>query len=132
MIAGAGVVLRFGDSERIVTPLDPPLCFDGAAAPGCRLIDGPTRDLNLMLRGATGATERIVSGEPWTPAGTQCGLFAAVAGRWTCGDGSGGPVAARTLVWFSSFPAGALAFHPQQHDAAGPLGWWLRFTPERA
>jgi environmental stress-induced protein Ves len=24
--------------------------FPGEAAPGCRLIDGPTRDLNLMLR----------------------------------------------------------------------------------
>ncbi|MBK6569605.1 HutD family protein [Candidatus Aalborgicola defluviihabitans] len=31
---------------------DAPLCFDGAAATDCQLIDGPTQDFNLMLRHA--------------------------------------------------------------------------------
>ncbi|HEY0782863.1 MAG TPA: HutD family protein [Thermoanaerobaculia bacterium] len=131
VIEGAGVVLRFGDDERIVTPDDSPLRFDGATAPDCRLIDGPTRDLNLMLHGATGAMERVVSGQPWSPAAQQGGLFAAVAGRWTCGDGSGGEVAARTLVWFERLPAESVAFQPFDVAAAGPLGWWLSFTPQR-
>lgn len=29
---------------------DKPVHFDGALAPHCRLIDGPTRDLNVMIR----------------------------------------------------------------------------------
>ncbi|MCZ8258027.1 MAG: HutD family protein, partial [Polaromonas sp.] len=32
------------------TAADAPLCFDGAAATGCELIDGKTRDFNLMVR----------------------------------------------------------------------------------
>ena len=39
---------------RRLTRNDAPLAFDGAAPTGCRLIDGPTRDLNLMLRGVGG------------------------------------------------------------------------------
>jgi hypothetical protein len=56
VLDGAGVILTLPSGERIVRPGDRALAFSGAAAPGCRLIDGPTRDLNLMLRrGARGA-----------------------------------------------------------------------------
>jgi hypothetical protein len=56
VLEGAGVVLTLPAGERTVRPGDPALAFPGEAAPGCRLIDGPTRDLNLMLRrGARGA-----------------------------------------------------------------------------
>lgn len=59
VLQGAGVVLRVrtpGDSADAdanghrLSAQDAPLCFDGAAATDCRLIDGPTLDFNLMVR----------------------------------------------------------------------------------
>ena len=61
VLQGAGVELRVhtaGDSTargadlHRLTAHDAPLCFDGAAATNCQLIDGPTQDFNLMLRQA--------------------------------------------------------------------------------
>ncbi len=65
VIEGAGVILTLADGERRVTPRSEPLCFDGAEAPECRLVEGATRDLNLMLRGgARGCLRRASSGVP--------------------------------------------------------------------
>ena len=76
VLDGAGVVLTFADGERTLRPGDAPLCFDGAAAPGCRLIAGPTVDLNLMLQGTGGALLPARQGDP-VPAWPQVGFFAA-------------------------------------------------------
>ena len=66
VLRGAGVWLALPDGARRVVRGGPPLNFDGAAAPGCRLIDGPTRDLNLMLRGgARGTMQRGAAGSVW-------------------------------------------------------------------
>ncbi len=55
VLDGVGVVLALPQGERVLRPGDAPIAFAGEAAPACRLIDGPTRDLNLMLRrGAVG------------------------------------------------------------------------------
>ena len=59
VLQGAGVVLNVrtpcdsaaaGASDHTQTMNSAPLCFDGAAATGCQLIDGPTQDFNLMVR----------------------------------------------------------------------------------
>ena len=50
VLEGAGVRLDFPDRVLNVRRDDAPLRFDGADAPGCRLLDGPTRDLNVMVR----------------------------------------------------------------------------------
>lgn len=61
VLQGAGVELRVhtasdsavrGADLHRLTAQDAPLCFDGAAATDCRLIDGPTQDFNLMVRDA--------------------------------------------------------------------------------
>lgn len=64
VLDGAGVVLDLDGVERVLRPGDPPLRFDGATAPGCRLLDGPTRDLNLMLQGLDGALVAARAGDP--------------------------------------------------------------------
>jgi uncharacterized protein len=69
VLEGAGVVLSLPDGKTAVRAGDGPLTFPGEAAPGCRLIDGPTRDLNLMLRrGARGAWRGVFAGDVlcWT------------------------------------------------------------------
>jgi environmental stress-induced protein Ves len=50
VLDGRGVRLQLGGGENILTPACAPFCFDGAQAVDCRLLDGATRDLNLMVR----------------------------------------------------------------------------------
>lgn len=50
VLEGAGVQLDVAGVPHRVTASDAPLFFDGGAATGCELIDGKTRDFNLMVR----------------------------------------------------------------------------------
>ena len=52
VLTGAGVRLRWPRHALHVHPGEAPLQFDGADAPDCTLFDGPTRDLNIMIRKA--------------------------------------------------------------------------------
>ncbi|MFL6677538.1 MAG: HutD family protein [Burkholderiaceae bacterium] len=56
VLEGAGVRLAFPERTLNVQRGDAPLCFDGADAPGCMLLDGVTRDLNVMVRHARAAS----------------------------------------------------------------------------
>ena len=125
VLDGNGVELATGGKSLRLTAEVPPLRFSGEAATTCRLLDGPTRDLNLMLRGMRGGMFVATAGEPWRPRAAQCGLFAAVAGR--CDGDAGCSVPAGSLLWFDPAPA-SLAFVAA---AAGetPVGWWLAATP---
>lgn len=122
VLKGRGVVLHFDRRAVKLTRLDEPLRFDGAAAPGCTLVDGPTRDLNLMLRGCDGALTLVGDGVGWTPAATMAGLFAAVAGRCDA-DGTMHEVPAYSLLWFDVAPQ-HLRFSAGERPAA-TAGWWI-------
>jgi environmental stress-induced protein Ves len=94
VVEGEGVELQFEGRVQAVRSHDAPLCFDGAAAPGCRLLAGATRDLNLMLRGVRGTLQRGLSfDEDWP----QRGRF---------------DIATRTLHW--PLPAGPLRAEREQ------------------
>jgi hypothetical protein len=119
VLQGNGVVLRVDARVHELRAGDAALRFDGASDTHCRLLDGPTRDLNLMLRDARGGIRAAVLAEPWSPpAGAACGLYARVAGR--C---AGLEVPADTLLWFDRAPA-ALVFEAQR-PVVGACGWWL-------
>lgn len=81
VLAGAGVVLSLPRGEVRLHAGDPALAFLGEEAPLCRLIAGPTRDLNLMTRRSAGhSSMRRGSGADrarWR------GLFADVTLWWT-------------------------------------------------
>ena len=130
VLEGAGVQLHIdGVPHRLVCG-DAPLHFDGAAATECRLIDGPTRDLNLMLRAADGSLQPALHARPWQPTGRAAGLFPGVAGVCTHGDASTA-LPAFALLWFDIPPA-TLAFAATSpgEAAAAPVGWWLAATPQ--
>lgn len=129
VIEGRGVELDFGEANQRITRDDQPVRFDGARAPMCRLLDGPTRDLNLMLRDADGAMVRAADHRPWSPAGDACGLFAAVRGTLHA-DRRPLRVETETLVWFDT-PPPVLRFAADQ-DSGSPVGWWLQFTARGA
>jgi environmental stress-induced protein Ves len=98
VLEGAGVELALpAATVRLRTGSDA-LAFAGEDAPGCRLIDGPTRDLNLMARREAGRITmqrepRTHTAAPWR------GLF---------DDGT---------LWWTDDPSSALPSHGS--------GWWL-------
>jgi uncharacterized protein len=123
VVSGAGVALRFADAERMVTPQSQPLCFDGATAPDCRLIDGPTRDLNLMVRQGSALMTAARADEDWAGSFTERGMFTLSEGALHGPNGGTTRLAAHTLVWFLA--PGACRFQPH---GAGRAGWWLGWS----
>jgi environmental stress-induced protein Ves len=117
VLDGAGVVLTIGTKEHRLGRDDDAISFRGDVAVRCRLVDGATRDLNLMLSGIPGAMHRVVPGQAWRPEARECGLYATAAGRSdaTAPDESA-PMPANALRWWPDAPE-SLAF-----DGAG---WWL-------
>jgi uncharacterized protein len=129
VLKGAGVVLTLDGVAQRLTRSDAPFGFDGAASVDCRLIDGPTRDLNLMLRGTSGTMQIAEDGAPWQPQAARCGLFTAVAG--CCSDGTQQlELPAYALAWFDPAPA-TLRFTAGERPA-GAIGWWLAAAPAGA
>jgi len=126
VLQGAGVELSIDGAMQRLQRGDAPLQFAGAATVGCRLLDGPTRDLNLMLRRASGRLQAAADGQAWRPDAAQCGLFTAVAGVCQAGTQQL-ELPAYALLWFDSAPA-SLAFTAGQRPAA-LIGWWLAATP---
>lgn len=112
VLQGAGVRLQLPGGERLLRAGDAPLAFDGATAPGCRLVDGPTRDLNLMLRGVA-ASMRLADDLPCEALGSWRALFVAGAACF-----QGRQLAPRTLL--VDLPAGPLRL--TRLDAA-PAFW---------
>jgi environmental stress-induced protein Ves len=127
VLAGSGVSLAFAEGERVVRAGDPPLRFDGGAAPGCRLLGGPTCDLNLMLRDARGVMEPVIPGAAWEAGFAQRGLFTAVAGQWS-GAGEARRFGAHTLLWEDAAGTGDWRFEPDDPGVRVP-GWWLGLAP---
>lgn len=126
VLDGNGVELTVGSTAHRLTTDSAPLRFSGESPTACRLIDGPTRDLNLMLRGMRGGMFAASAGQPWRPRAAQCGLFAMVAGR--CIASTELPVPGRSLLWFDPAPA-SLTFVPADAGAV-TAGWWLAATPQ--
>jgi uncharacterized protein len=123
MVEGNGVELTIdGGTQRVIRGAAS-LQFSGAAATSCRLLDGPTVDLNLMLRGVSGcmlgATDRV----EWRPDLAQCGLYTAVAGRCRSDGNTPTALPAHALLWFARAPA-SLCFEAAQQTTAS-AGWWL-------
>jgi len=131
VLQGAGVELTIGDALHRLARGDAPLCFAGELPTACRLLDGPTRCLNLMLRRASGGIVAATDGQDWSPRSAQCGLFSAVSGR--CETPVDGRMPAielppYTLLWFDPAPP-ALRFVAGQRPAA-LIGWWLSASPD--
>ncbi len=132
VIEGKGVVLALGTEEKTLRAGSAPLCFDGAAAPDCRLIDGPTRDLNLMHSGGRGTMAIARPGEAWAGDFAQRGLWSAVAGRLVGERGRPVSIAPNTLLWQPDAKPGAWRFEPDAAAPAEPAAWWLGYTPEES
>ncbi len=99
VIEGAGVELDFDGAVQPLRAGDEPLRFDGGAAPGCRLIDGATRDLNLMLQDSPGVMQRALPGRPWAQDWNWRGCFTTGPALCRLADGTALALAERCLAW---------------------------------
>lgn len=125
VLEGAGVELTWQGHVAHVTRESAPLRFDGGEGPVCRLLAGPTEDLNLMLQSASGALEAASPGAPWSQQARWRGVFAATA--CVLQAGSTHELAAGTLAWTDAADP-----NPWQLEAAPgqPLrAWWLHAQP---
>lgn len=59
VLEGAGVELRIGGGRQQLTTDSAPLRFSGEAPVDCTLVDGPTRDFNLMAAPGCGSLRRV-------------------------------------------------------------------------
>jgi environmental stress-induced protein Ves len=100
VLHGAGVVLALPEGKLHCRPDSGAVTFDGAAAPGCSLVDGATEDLNLMATHAAGRAGmwRAAAGDMLRAGSLWRGVYACVP---TQVQTSAGPRAlpAHSLLW---------------------------------
>jgi hypothetical protein len=108
VLEGEGVVLSLPDGEHGVGRGEAPLRFPGEDRPGCRLVGGATRDLNLMVRrdGAAATMVRADAGSTIDGRTRWRAIYAASAARLEC-DGTATPLHAGTLAWTDAQDAAA-------------------------
>lgn len=121
VLSGAGVRLQLPAGEVTLTPASEPLGFDGTEAPGCALIAGATRDLNLMARHDAGRARllRALPGQRLDGRHRWRGLYISAPAVLQAGE-TGHRLAADTLAWTDDPDAGGWTLI----DTAG-AAWWL-------
>ncbi len=130
VLEGRGVALTFQGKRHLVDATGDALCFDGAWAPDCTLLDGPTQDLNLMAIGGVSVLRKVAAGDPWDDGFRMRGLYTTTAGHWH-GPQDACAVQAHSLLWEPASVPGAWTFTPSCHThPASGSAWWLGFTPE--
>jgi uncharacterized protein len=126
VIHGDGVALELADSRIVQRAGDPPLHFDGDAAPACALLHDATEDLNLMVRGESGrGVMQIVSAAvPWISAATLRAVYTADVATLSITDHGTTALPANTLAWSEN--SAHLAWHLGGMSAgASPRAWWM-------
>lgn len=125
VLSGAGVRLQFATGPVTLRPGDEPLGFDGADAPGCALLAGSTRDLNLMALQGVGRArmQRAEAGRMLAGRNRWRGLYATAAATLQTGARHH-PLAADSLAWTDDPASGAWTLT----DTTGPA-WWLTLEP---
>lgn len=132
VLTGAGVRLQRGDAAVTLDTLSAPHHFDGGQPPDCRLTNGVTTDLNLMVTGPIGSARmrRVAADEDaGLPAGPRWrGVFVAEGtALLRCGTEPVGTLPAGTLLWSDNDP------HDWQLDPPHPTtplrAFWLATAP---
>jgi uncharacterized protein len=137
VLTGAGVRLRWPEHAQHVHAGEAPLRFDGADAPDCTLFDGPTRDLNIMVRKSRADALVTAAGwhdEPEPGASPGFGFFALRPLVLHGADDAPLRLEALSLAWCDSpyRATRAWSLAPEPGDGAAPLpGYWIRLTAPR-
>lgn len=128
VVEGAGVRLQLPGGARSIDTNSAPVHFQGEDAPGCDLLDGPTRDLNLMVRRAQGlaAMQRAEPGADLTAPAALRALFCADAVTLHIDGSDARALAPFSLLWCAGGAHGPWRLHSELDR---PRAWWLSFQP---
>ena len=131
VLSGEGVVLRFANRRTLLTAGSEPLRFEGAAAPSCSLLDGPTQDLNLMLRSDAGRGAMRVAGmgDAWHSVAPLRAVFALDACALQVDQQAPLQLPAGTLAYNEQAAAQGWLLSPAAAATRTPRAWWLHFKP---
>lgn len=130
VLTGAGVCLRLPGGDTTLGPHDPPVAFDGADAPECRLLGGPTLDLNVMTRHGHSTLKMIANNVAAVAVSSQFGLFSRVSGTLTDDKNQCIRIPAMSLFWEDHVPTNSQWHFEPDNPTDGPTGWWIGFTPD--
>ncbi len=128
VIAGAGVRLSVDGTEHLLQIGHAPLRFSGAAPACCRLIDGPTTDLNLMHAGGQGLMQPAEPGIAWRAPLPGRGVFTRTAGRLQLADAGAMALPAHCLLWLDDAADSAWTFTTDEPGTMAPA-LWLGYAP---
>lgn len=125
VVGGEGVVLRFAARRAMLSAGSEPLRFDGAAAPVCELLDGPTQDLNLMVRSdaGRGAMSLVAADQDWTSSAAVRAVYTAEAATLQVDGSEPLPLPAGTLAWSDRAADQTWRLHA---GSGGTRAWWLQ------
>lgn len=123
VLSGAGVELHLAQGPQRLTPQSPVLAFDGGEAPGCTLLAGATRDLNLMQRGGSGSGLVPATAEAWHSARALRGVFTTTATTLHTPAGPV-PLPAMSLAVAEGAAGSAWRLAPAPAHA-----WWFDWEP---
>jgi environmental stress-induced protein Ves len=131
VLEGAGVLLDLHEGLHSVEIDSPPLHFRGEEAPACELLDGPTRDLNLMTQRHRGRAtmQRAVPGVDFHARSTLRALFCADAATLQIDGNDARTLAPYTLLWADGGAHGLWRLHS---EVDRPRAWWMSFEPSGA
>lgn len=129
---GEGVDLQFGTKVHRVNLRSEPLAFDGAEAPGCQLVRGATRDLNLMCQRDAGVARMVTAriAQSFTSSAPVQALFTTAALIVQ----SGGQAPLAVPAWCLMLHTGGdrRQWQVLSRQVAGPQAspaWWMDFQP---
>ena len=127
VLEGGGVMLALPEGKRCLGTADAPLHFRGEAAPDCELLDGATRDLNLMLRrdAGHGALQLAQAGDDFAARARFRALFTADALTLQIDGADALQLPPFALAWADGGAHGVWRI-----AADAPVrAWWIHFEP---
>ena len=132
VLQGEGVVLRFANRRLMLGAGGEPVRFEGAAAPNCDLLDGPTQDLNLMARSdaGRGAMRLAHAGEEWLSTARLRAVYTAEPATLQVDGSDAATLPAGTLAWCDGAGQQRWRLKPGQTPALPARAWWLQFKPQ--
>lgn len=103
VLRGAGVTLDIDGHSATLTATSAPLRFAGDSHTYCRLLNGPTQDFNLMLRGSLGTlSRRSGAAEPNLQGCALAAVYTAAKGAVLVCDGQTIHIPQDSLCWRSA------------------------------
>lgn len=127
VLDGAGVKLEFPNQVKTQTPLTAPLHFDGGDPPICTLLDGSTRDLNLMCQHGQARMSLMTEGEAFAVQSNLRAIYCVSPGVWRDSTGQSQVLSAHSFLWSDDVDATTRWFFDSLDTSIPPHGFWLHY-----